>query len=447
MKVRENGRGFLCLALLLISPAVAPAATQTPLPTATPESVGLSSERLRRIGDRLRDDIDNGRIPGAVVAIARRGKLVYFEAFGYRDKANNVRMTTDTIFPIASMTKAMVSIGALMLNEEGRLNLVYPVSKYLPPMGKMQVAVASKTDPWTGDAEEIRMRVDPATGETTVETTPAQNEMTIHDLMRHTSGLTYGFSGETAVHKLYPQRGADEAAARTSEEFIDHLSTLPLLYQPGTRFEYGISHEVLGVVIETIAKKRLGEYLEEVLFRPLQMKDTSFYVPAGSAARYARPLSTDPETGKPQVVVDLTKPLKFECGGGCAASTASDYLRFAQMLLNGGTLDGHRIVGRKTVEYMTSDHLGAGIDARSLDTDAESQGYGFGLGVAVRRAKGNSVFVGSAGDYLWYGSFGTQFFVDPKEQLVAVFLLTGRGSTSSRYRTLFRGLVMQAIVD
>src|SRR5262249_8615840 len=168
------------------------AATQPPLPTTTPESVGLSSERLRRIGDRLREDIDNGRIPGAVVAIARRGKLVYLEAFGYRDKANNVPMTTDTIFPIASMTKAMVSIGALMLNEEGRLNLVAPASKYLPPLGKMQVAVVSKTNPWTGDAEEFRTRVDSATGKTTLETVPAENEMTIHDLMRHTSGLTYG---------------------------------------------------------------------------------------------------------------------------------------------------------------------------------------------------------------------------------------------------------------
>jgi len=447
MKARENLGRFLCFLLfLLISPALAPAADQTPLPTATPESVGLSSERLGRIGDRLREDIDNGRIPGAVVAIARRGRLVYFEAFGYRDKANNVRMTTDTIFDLTSMTKPLTSIGALILYEEGRLALSDPASKYFPPLEKMPVAVL-RINP-TSREEEAVTRTDPATGKSSLETGQVARPMTIHDLLRHTSGLTYGVMGDTAVHKMYPAISYTAPAEMTGEEFIEKLGTLPLLHQPGTVFDYGFSTDVLGLALEAVTKKRLSAYLQESLFRPLGMKDTMFLVGAESATRYAKGLPTDPDTGKPQSILDLTKPLKFDCGGACAASTAGDYLRFAQMLLNGGILNGRRIVSRKVVEFMTADHLGPGVENRIADDiGSEYRGYTFGLGVAVRKQTGISPAIGSIGDYRWIGAYGTEFWVDPKEQLVAVFMLAAHGETVGHYRESIRALVMQAIID
>jgi len=439
-------RAFRLLVNSLMLVVVASATAQTALPRGSPESVGLSSKRLQRIADAVQEDIDRGRIPGAVIAIARKGKLAYFRAFGYRDKANNVPMTTDTIFDLTSMTKPIVSLGALILCEEGRLALSDPVSKYLSPLGKMPVALL-RVEPVTGAVEAVT-RTDPATGKSVVETVPAVRPMTIQDLMRHTSGLTYGVMGDTAVHKMYPAISYTVPATMTGTEFIETLSTLPLLHQPGTVFDYGFSTDVLGLVVEAVARTKLSGYLDERVFRPLGMKDTVFVLTAESAKRYAKPLPVDPETGKPQSILDLTKPLEFECGGACAASSASDYLRFVQMLLNGGTLGGNRVVSRKTVECMTADQLGPAIENRlGLDIGSEYQGYGFGLGVAVRREAGLSPSIGSAGDYKWIGAYGTEFWVDPKEQLAVVFMLAARRPTVTRYRHLIRALVMQAIVD
>jgi CubicO group peptidase (beta-lactamase class C family) len=424
---------------------IASVAVAGPLPRATPESVGLSSERLRRIEKALRDDVDKGRIPGAVIAVARNGKVVYLKAIGYRDKATNLPMTTNTLFDLASMTKPMVSVGALALYEEGRLFLSDPVSKYFPPLGNMSVAVL-RTNPASGDEEAVT-RTDPTTGQPVLETVPAMRPMTIQDLMRHTSGLTYGVMGDTAVHKLYPALGGTAASTMTGSEFIDKLGTLPLLHQPGTAWEYGLSTEVLGLVVEKITGEKLGEYLRDRVFRPLGMADTGFVVSPEQSKRYAKPFLKDPVTGVAQSVLDLTKPLKFECGGGCAASTAEDYLLFAQMLLNGGSLGHTRVLGRKTVEYMTADHLGPEVENHIVDIGPEYADYGFGLGVAVRRHVGIASSTGSVGDYSWPGAYGTLFWVDPKERLVVVFMLAARGTTVSRYRQLIRTLVMQAIVD
>jgi CubicO group peptidase (beta-lactamase class C family) len=411
------------IALFLAMPAVA----TDPLPRAKPESVGISSARLARIGEVLRADIEHGRIPGAVVAIARKGKLVYFEAFGYRDKAAGVPMTTDTIFGIASMTKPMVTVGALQLYEHGRVLFDDPVSNYHPQFANMQVA-----------------QLDP-TGQTVIETVPAARQITIQDIMRHTSGIIYGGRGSTAVHKLYPASSSSAAESMTSVEFLDKLSSLPLMYQPGTVWDYGFSIDVLGLAIESITHERLGQYLQESLFKPLGMSDTGFIVPTDKVNRYARELPNDPDTGKPQSLMDLTKPTKFECGGGCAVSTASDYLRFAQMLLNHGKLGSKQILSRKTVEFMTSDQLGPDVKNLIGNADPTRADYGFGLGIAVRRTEGVVRLMGSVGDFSWPGASGTNWWVDPKEELAVVFMALSPGPIRWHYRQLISALVLQAL--
>jgi CubicO group peptidase (beta-lactamase class C family) len=410
---------------------VAIAAAAEPLPRAKPEAVGMSAARLARIDQKLKADIDNGRIPGAVVAIARNGKLVYLKAFGYQDKAAGVPMSTDTIFSIASMTKPMVAVGTMMLFEDGRMMIGDPVSKYLPELGKMPVAVA---------------RGNVAAG-ASIETVPAKRQMTIHDLLRHTSGLLYGGRGTTALHKLYPAGSVAAATGMTAAEFIDRIAALPLAYQPGTVWDYSLSMDVLGLVLEKASGAALGAYLKERIFTPLKMADTAFIVPPEKASRYARPLLVDPNSGAPQQMLDSTKPVRFECGGGCAVSTAGDYIRFAQMLLNGGTLEGVRILSPKTVEFMVADHLGPEIENNIVSTEPQRAGYGFGLGVAVRRQTGVASTIGSTGDYFWNGAFGTAFWVDPKEQLAVVMMLLAPGSLEIRqhYRQMLSSYVMQAI--
>ncbi len=410
----------LTLALLLPLPALAGG-----LPTARPEEVGLSSARLAVLERTLRTEIEQGRIPGAVVLVARKGRVGYLASLGLRDPNTKAPMTPDAIFALASMTKPMASVAAMMLYEEGRLLLNDPVSKYLPAMGKMQVGV-ERTD---------------ATGKTTVHLVPVEREMTIQDLLRHTSGLTYNGRGSTAVHKLYP----DTPAVRTAgpDEFIALLAKAPLRFQPGTKWEYSHATDVLGRVVEVVSGASLGTFLQERVWSPLKMTDTAFWVPADKRARLALPFDKDPATGKAPDIRDVTAPPKFECGGGCAVGTAADYARFAQMLLNGGSLDGVRILGRKTVEYMTSDHLGPSV-SRSGDY-SPGDGYGFGLGLAVRTAPGTSSTIGSQGDYHWSGAYGTSFWVDPKEQLVVVTMMVNPSPTRTHYRLLMRSLVLQAL--
>ena len=405
-----------------------PVLAADPLPRAKPEAVGMSSARLARIGQVLRADIDKGRIPGAVVAIARKGKLVYFEAFGHLDKEAGTRMTTDAIFSIASMTKPIVGVGALMLYEDGALLINDPVSRYLPQIGKMPVAV---------------MRQDSA-GQTVVETVPVTRPMLIHDLMRHTSGLIYGGRGTTAVHKMYPASSGTSGTTMTGAEFLDRLGAIPLMYQPGTTWEYGLSIDVLGLVVERVSGQSLGRYLRERLFTPLGMTDTGFIVPADKLKRYAKALPNDPETGKPQTVLDSTRPLKFECGGGCAVSTAADYIRFAQMLQNRGSLGKVRILAPRTVEYMTADHMGPEIQNNVARTASTLEGFGFGLTVAVRRQTGIAGIMGAPGDFTWGGAYGTNFWVDPKDELAVVFMAHAPGEIRTHYRQLISAFVLQS---
>jgi CubicO group peptidase (beta-lactamase class C family) len=414
-----------------LPPAAFSAPAADPLPRAKPESVGMSSERLARIGEVLRADIEKGRLPGAVIAVARRGKLVYYQAFGYLDKDAGTKMTADAIFSIASMTKPVVAAGALQLYEHGQVQIDDPVSAYLPQFAKMQVAALRAND---GGAPGF-------------DTVPAARAVTIQDLMRHTSGIVYGGRGSTPVHKLYPASSSSAGKEMTGTEFIDKLGSLPLLHQPGSTWDYGFGLDVLGQVIERVSGQPLGRYLEAQIFKPLGMVDTGFNVPPEKLKRYAKAFASDPDTGKPQFVLDLSKPLKFECGGGCAASTAADYLRFAQMLLNGGQLGGKRVLGRKTVEYMLSNQLAPGTVNLIGNADPTSADMGFGLGVAVRTTPGIVRKLGSVGEFAWNGAYGTSWWADPKEQLAVVFMAQTPGPIRWHYRYVINALVNQAIVD
>jgi CubicO group peptidase (beta-lactamase class C family) len=417
------------LATTLCLVASTAAFAEDPLPRAKPEDVGLSSERLARIGAVLKADVDAGRIPGAVIAIARRGKLVAFDAYGWSDKAAGVAMTTDTIFNIASMTKPMTTVGALMLYEQGKILIDDPLSKYFPKFANMRVAARDN-------------------GEPTAETVPANRQITIQDLMRHTSGLIYGGRGTTLVHKMYPGGSVDAVRDYDGPAFLDKLASLPLLYQPATVWDYGFGLDVMGLTIEKISGQSLGQYLQANLFTPLGMKDTGFSVSADKAVRYAKPLPADPGTGTPQArSPELTQPIKFECGGGCAASTASDYLRFAMMLMNRGRAGEARLLGPKTVDYMLSDQLGPSIKNLVGNADPTRADYGFGLGLAVRTTPGVVRMMGSVGQFTWPGASGTDWWADPKEELAVVYLSAAPGPLRWHYRQKINALVYQAIID
>ena len=422
-------RQGMCVMIATGVLGVSAVAQEAPLPRAKPEEAGMSSARLGEIAKTLNADIARGRIPGAVVAIARRGKLVYFEAFGHRDKAAGVPMTTDTIFNIASMTKPMTAVAALQLYEQGRLLMDDPVAKYFPKFADTKVAVLD------------------AKGESIVATVPAARKITIQDLYRHTSGLIYGGRGSTAVHKLYPAGSGPAAGALSGAEFLDKLAAQPLLHQPGAVWDYGFGLDVLGLVVEQLSEQTLGSYMQDNVLKPLGMADTHFLIPADKAARYAKALPNDPDTGQPQSLMALTQPRKFECGGGCAASTASDYLRFALMLMNKGQHRDARVLARKTVDYMLSNQLGPEVKNLIGNADPTRADYGFGLGLAVRTTPGIARTMGSVGDFSWPGASGTNWWADPKEELAVVFMTHSPGPIRWHYRQVINALVYQAIAD
>lgn len=411
------------LALMLVLLAAVPLSGANPLPAVKPESVGLSAVRLERLAQLLRRDIAQGRMPGAVIAVARRGKLAYYEAFGFADKANDVPMPKDAIFALASMTKPMAAVAALMLVEQGDLLVNDPIGNYLPALKDMRVATTSGTE-------------------------PARRQPTLQDMMRHTAGVTYGNRGDSPLHKQY-QGALGNADSLTATRFLEELGKLPLHYQPGSTWDYSYGLDVAALAVEAATKKRFGEFLQERLFGPLGMVDTGFMVPASKAARIAKPLPVDPDTGRPPTFREPTKAWQYDCGGGCASGTALDYLRFAQMLLNQGTLDGRRILSRKTVEYMTADHLATDVNVKALHEFAVEHidGFGFGLGVAVRRHAGIAGVPGTPGEFLWSGAQGTTFWVDPKEELAVVFLANTPGPIRRHYREMVKTPVEQAISD
>jgi CubicO group peptidase (beta-lactamase class C family) len=390
------------------------------LPTALPEEIGLSSARLDRLTQVMRDEVARGRLPGAVALIARRGKIGYFESCGQRDPVKGTPMTKDTIFRIYSMTKPIVTVAAMMLFEEGRFLLSDPVAKYLPELGNLQVAVAR------GDQIDL---------------VPPMRPVTIQDLLRHTSGLTYEFRGNGPVHKMYTAAKV-ASLAMTAAEHVALLGRLPLLHQPGTRWEYSRSTDVVGRLIEVLTGTALSTHLDEQIFAPLRMVDTAFHAPQAQHARLAEAFAQDPQTGSAVRLMDVRSPPQFESGGAGLVSTAADYARFLQMMLNGGALDDVRLLSRKTIEFMTADHLGS----ITGPADLLPPGYGFGLGFAVRLNTGIARVPGSVGQYFWGGLAGTIFWVDPAEELCAILLIQAPGQREY-YRMLFCDMVYAAFAD
>jgi CubicO group peptidase (beta-lactamase class C family) len=394
--------------------------TASPLALTTPEDIGLSTAGFKRLGAVMRGEVERNRVPGAVALVARRGQLAYFESFGRRDPASGAPMQNDSIFRIYSMTKPIVSVAAMMLLEEGRFLLNDPVGKYLPELADMKVATER-------DGELALV--------------PAARAITIQDLLRHTSGLTYEFRGNGRVHKMY-MAAHIYSRNQTNAEQVASLGKLPLLHQPGTHWEYSRSTDVVGRLLEVWSGMNLGEFLQQRIFAPLGMIDTGFYVPADDLGRLAEAFPKDPDSGAGVQLVNVKDAPKFESGGGGLVSTASDYARFLQMLLNRGTFDGARYLSRKSIELMTADHLGSITGA----PDLLLPGYGFGLGFAVRLHAGIAHVPGSVGQYFWGGLAGTTFWVDPAEELFAIMLIQAPGQRDY-YRTLFRDLVYGAFAD
>ena len=387
-----------------------------------PEQVGFSSARLERLAAVVRHDVERKLIPGAVVLLARGGRVGFAETFGFQDREAGTPMALDSIFRVASMTKPMTSVAAMMLSEEGSLEIAAPVAQYLREFSDMRVGV---------------------------ERAKARRTMTVQDLMRHTSGLTYAQFGDSPVQMLWRDvKLMDEA--QTNAELVQKLAGLPLMFEPGTSWEYSMSTDVLGRVVEVVSGLSLGEFFATRIAGPLGMSDTGFAATGERAARIAEP-QADRATGQRPPMRAVKQPGGWQSGGGGAVSTAGDYLRFCQMLLNGGDLDGVRLLAPKTVALMASDHLppgvGYGETARARFgalAPVPEMGYGFGLGFAVRNEPGRSPVPGSVGEFFWGGVTGTYFWIDPREQLIAVLMLAAPDQRL-HYRYLTRQLVYAAL--
>jgi CubicO group peptidase (beta-lactamase class C family) len=435
-KIAQN-KNRLILCVLFVSVCITSAAFAQGLPTAGPEAVGLSSERLNIIDTVLKADIEKGKISGAVLLIARKGKIAYFKSFGMRDKEKGLPMEKDSIFRVYSMTKPVVGVAAMMLLEEGKLVLSDPVAKYIPAFKDIKVVgEIKKKEVTTKDktGKEVKKVVD-----VVASTRKPKSVMTIQDLLRHTSGLSYWFWPPKAIQGMYLKAGMAKPDKLTNAEVCEKLATLPLVADPGTKYIYSRSYDVLGRVVEVASGMSLDKFFEERIYKPLKMKDSRFELTGPDVDRLVY------LTPKYFLYFDPTKPLNFFSGGGGLVSTAMDYARFAQMLLNGGELGGKRLLGPRTVAFMTSDHLGP-MGNRNDGMYIPGRGYGQGFGFYVRVDAGNAYFSGNVGEYYKGGAAGTVFWVDPKEDLVGVFMVS-TATLSSYYRYLIKSLIYQAIND
>jgi len=397
-----------------------PAALQTPsLPDAKPETLGLSPVRLQRASDAFRREVDKGTVPGLTFMVARRGQIGWFDTIGRQAPASSAPMAKDSIFRIYSMTKPIVSVGVMMLLEDGHFILNDPVAKFIPEFATQKVGV--ETD---GQLELV----------------PLQRPMTIQDLLRHTSGITYDHTGNSLVQQLY-QQSRLRSRKITNAEHAAMVASLPLLSQPGAQWNYSRSTDILGRIIEVVSGKTLGSFLTERILAPLQMAETAFHTGQDNAGRLAEAFPTDPWNGDKVQLFDMLERPAMESGGGGLVSTTMDYARLCQMLLNGGTLDGVRIIGRKTLELMASDHLGPHV---KVESPLMPPGHGFGLGFAVRTHLGMAPFPGSRGQFFWSGMAGSFFWIDPAEDMFAVLMMQGPGQREY-IRSFFRSLVYAAI--
>jgi CubicO group peptidase (beta-lactamase class C family) len=411
---------------VLFTPSVA--APAGPQSRAQPEEVGMSTDRVARLGEVLGADIESGRIPGAVMLVMRHGKIAYFETFGSENARDGAAMRKDSIFRIYSMTKPVISVAVMMLWEEGRFDIDDPIAKYLPELKDLKVAVVRKG----------------ADDKNNVELEPPKRQPTIQQLLEHTGGLSYDIlpkSPDYPVRQMYLDAGVG-SPDETLAELVAKIGRLPLASEPGTVWEYSRSTDVLARLVEVVSGIPIDRFLETRIFAPLGMKDTGFWVSAEKFNRLAEPFANDPGPGSPFRLIEVTKPLKLLSGNAGLVSTAEDYARFTQMLINRGRLDGVSVLGPETVKYMTSDQIGTVRGPLYLP----GPGYGFGLGVAVRLSVGQAPYPGSEGDYSWGGAAGTVFWVDPKEDLTAVFMAQRFGAFV-HYGRLIRTLVYQSIVQ
>lgn len=399
---------------------------------ARPEEVGMSSERLSRIRVGMQRYVDRGLVPGVVTLVARRGRVVHFDAIGYRDAEARAPMTTDTIFRIASMTKPIASVALMMLYEEGHFLLSDPISKFLPEFANMKVAQAPSADKASNEPYKL---------------VPAARPITFKHVLTHTAGLPNSYRGPTQAEygKVYTRQNPNETVA----DLVKRLAAMPLNFHPGDAWEYGPATDVVGRLVEVISGMTLDEYLRKKIFEPLKMNDTYFYLPASKLNRFAASYQPDDKNGNKIKLVEapnaesrwIKEPHNYFSGAGGLVSTVADYVRFHQMMLNGGELDGVRILGRKTVELMTTNHIG------DLPIWLTGPGYGFGLGYSVVKDIGVTGQAGSAGAYGWGGAFCTYFQVDPKEELIGIVMTQVRPYTHINIRQEFMALANQAIVD
>ena len=393
--------------------------------TGDPESLGFSSKRLASVRSWHQELIDAGALTGAVVAIVRNGKIAYLEGIGTQDREKRIPMKTDAIFWVASMAKPVTSVAAMRLIDEGALDLTAPVASYLPELKDMQVAIET---------------VDAATGASTLIFEPVKRPMTLRNLLQHTSGLAYPHEGNTAVHKLYARATFRRDA--TLAEFVASLAGLPLAHQPGEVWEYSWGVDVLARVVEVASGQSFDQFLQGHIFNPLGMVDTGFHVPEAKLSRLVDP----PPSGRP-ALWDVTKPPKLFSGGGGLVSTAEDYLRFCQMLLNGGELEGVRILAPQSVQQMTTGSLSpdthfAGIVGGFL---GPRWGSSWGLGFAVRTDP-SSILPGRIGSYTWGGVWGTRFWVDPLEKMAVVQMIQIEpADDNGRYRRGLANLTYEAL--
>jgi len=394
------------------------------IPIASPDEVGLSSARLERINTVMQSYVDQEKYAGLITMVARRGKVAHFECFGMMEREANKAMKPDTIFRIYSMTKPITSVAIMMLYEEGRFQLNDPVSKFIPDFKNLKVFVKeTESGPELADLERA---------------------MTVKHLLTHTSGLTYGFDPNSPIDVMYQEAGVLDHNG-TLGDMAQKLAKLPLLHQPGSAWHYSVSTDVLGYLVEAISGSSFDVFLEERIFKPLGMIDTGFHVPQEKIDRFAAVYG--PAEGGGIKVIDapetsrFSKPASFFSGGGGLVSTASDYVRFAQMLLNKGELDGNRLLGRKTVEFMTINHVPEGFHP------FESKAAGFGLGFSIQTDVAQSGILSSKGSFGWGGAADTGFWVDPEEEIIGLIMPQFMPSGYYPAKQDFRVLVYQAIVD
>ncbi len=427
-----NSRGVrLCVLAVLLM--LAPLVSAQGLSKASPESVGLSQERLDRITAVMQGHVDDGRLAGAVALVARKGRVAYLRSVGMQDREKGVAMEPDTIFRIASMSKAITSVAAMMLYEEGRFELKDPVSKFIPEFGDVKV-LASAGD---GSARDGVVA--------------AKRPITIRHLLTHTSGLTYHW--DARVGALYAEAGITHGLIQDETplaEAMKKLARIPLVHQPGEAYTYSLSTDVLGRVVEVAGGMPFDEFLQKRIFEPLRMNDTAFRLPAGKGSRLAAVYGADPDgeltrlpdgaIGDGDMRISVTYPHagthRYWSGGGGLCSTVPDYARFIQMLLNGGELDGVRLLSRKTVELMTADHVG------ELNRDS-----GFGLGFGITRTLREAGESTSVGAYRWGGFWYTTFFIDPAEQMIGVCMAQVYPAGNATLNSQFEALAHQAIID